>query len=70
MLLLHNHVSDYHVEGTFESAAGQAVCERRVCHNMTKREAKMEMRLHLLQTYADTMNLERPIKIKVTQAIK
>lgn len=41
----------------------------RVCHQMTKREARDAMQRYLLQHFSDSVDLDAPIKVKV-QATK
>lgn len=64
-----NQVGDYKVTGTCEDHAGHKIAENRICHNMSKREAKQEMKLHLMQRYANAINLSVPIRVKALQMV-
>ncbi|WP_057769810.1 hypothetical protein [Lactobacillus selangorensis] len=64
-MLFVNRTQDFHVMGICYDHAGHQIAEKRVCHNMSKREAKKDMQQHLLKTYSNSINLDSPIKVKV-----
>lgn len=59
---------DYEVTGFFKNNLGKPVSEKRICHNMSKKEAKMQMKVHLLRAYCESIDLNTPVKIDVTPA--
>lgn len=64
-MLFKQSTHDYEVTGFFKNNLGKPVSERRICHNMSKKEAKMQMKVHLLRAYSETIDLNAPVKINV-----
>ncbi|MFD1671662.1 hypothetical protein ACFQ5M_06125 [Agrilactobacillus yilanensis] len=59
---------DYEVTGCFKNNLGKAVSEKRICHNVSKKEAKMQMKVHLLRAYCESIDLNAPVRIDVEPA--
>lgn len=65
VMLFAQRATDYEVVGLFRNNLGQPVAEKRICHNMSKKEAKMQMKVHLLRAYSETIDLDSPVQIDV-----
>ena len=68
-MLFAAHLRDYAVTGQYTDKWGQRHDSARVCHQMTKKEAREAMQRYLLQHFSDSVDLSAPIKVKV-QATK
>lgn len=68
MSLLANLIgnADLDVNATFKSLNGETLYEHRIYHNMNRHEACVEMKRHIICEYADSINLDCPIHVKVT----
>ncbi|MCD2255362.1 hypothetical protein ACNAN0_09435 [Agrilactobacillus fermenti] len=64
-MLFGERIQDYEVTGLFKNNLGKAIAEKRICHNMSKKEAKMQMRVHLLRAYSESIDLNAPVRINV-----
>ncbi|WP_040536695.1 hypothetical protein [Schleiferilactobacillus shenzhenensis] len=69
-MLFAGRVQDYQVTGLFRDSEGRSVCEERICHNMSKKEAKMDMQMYILRAYSNAIDLDRPIKISCQPVTK
>lgn len=67
-MLFAQMAQDYEVTGLFKNTLGKSVSEKRICHNMSKKEAKMQMRIHLLRAYSESIDLNTPVQINVHPA--
>ncbi|NVY96018.1 hypothetical protein HU830_02285 [Lactobacillus sp. DCY120] len=65
MKLFKSQIQDYEVVGMFNKITGEQVTTSRICHNVSKKEATQRMKSYVQTTYADTLDLHRPIKINV-----
>ncbi|MBA1434160.1 hypothetical protein [Bombilactobacillus bombi] len=65
MLFTGRRVCDYEVVGMFSSISGEQVVTKRVCHNVSKREAAAHMKQLVQTNYRDTLDLQQPIKVAV-----
>lgn len=54
---------DYEVTCVFKDTAGQKVTKKRVCHNVSRREAKMGMKHYIFRSYSNSMDIHHPVKI-------
>ncbi|MBU3851879.1 MAG: hypothetical protein H9901_04180 [Candidatus Paralactobacillus gallistercoris] len=67
MTLLANLVgnNDLDVTATFKDFNGNVLREHRIYHNMTRHEACVEMKRFVMCAYADSINLDCPIRVKM-----
>ncbi|UQS83966.1 hypothetical protein [Bombilactobacillus thymidiniphilus] len=63
MLFFGRPVSDYEVIGIFTKISGERVTTKRVCHNVSRREAVLKMKQWVQNEYSETLDIHRPIKI-------
>ncbi|UQS82388.1 hypothetical protein MOO45_01490 [Bombilactobacillus folatiphilus] len=63
MLFFDRQVCDYEVIGKFNKIGGEQVVTKRVCHNVSRREAIQRMRLWVQAQYSDSLDVHHPIKI-------
>ena len=62
MLFFGNH-GDYEVTCNFLSKEGQTIAEKRVCHNVSKKEARDGMRDYVTNRFSDIIDVAHPIKV-------
>ena len=67
-MLFAAHLRDYEVVGQYTDKWGHRHDSSRVCHQMTKKEARDAMQRYLLQHYSDSVDLNAPNKVKVQVA--
>ncbi|MCO6541531.1 MAG: hypothetical protein J6573_04395 [Lactobacillus sp.] len=65
MLFADRRLCDYEVVGIFNMVSGEQVVTKRICHNVSKREAAAHMKQFVQTNYHDTLDLHRPIKVAV-----
>ncbi|EGF48151.1 hypothetical protein AAULR_19256, partial [Lacticaseibacillus rhamnosus MTCC 5462] len=56
-MLFAAHLRDYEVVGQYTDKWGHRHDSSRVCHQMTKKEARDAMQRYLLQHYSDSVDL-------------
>lgn len=62
-MLFLSGIRDYEVIGVFEDNNGQRVIKKRICHNVSRREAKNAMKKYIVSSFSSTLNIHKPIKI-------
>lgn len=62
-MLFLSSIRDYEVIGIFEDNTGKRVIKRRICHNVSRREAKSAMKKYIVSSFSNTLNINKPIKI-------
>lgn len=65
MSMFARHICDYEVTGMFNKVDGEQVVIKRICHNVSKREAATRMKRYVQLTYADSLDVRRPIRVNV-----
>lgn len=63
--LMARRVCDYEVIVICKMISGEQVIVKRICHNVSKREATEHMKQVVQDRYHETLDLKRPIKIVV-----
>lgn len=63
--LMGRRVCDYEVIVICRMISGEQVIVKRICHNVSKREATEHMKQVVQDRYHETLDLKRPIKIVV-----
>lgn len=62
MLFFGNH-GDYEVTCNFLNKEGQAMAKKRICHNVSKKEARDGMRDYVTNRFSDIIDVAHPIKV-------
>ncbi|MFC6322879.1 hypothetical protein [Companilactobacillus baiquanensis] len=62
MLFFGNH-GDYEVTCKFLNKEGQRIAKKRVCHNVSKKEARDGMRDYITNRFSDTIDVAQPIRV-------
>lgn len=68
MLFFDRCPRDYEVTGEFNDVSGKRIVTKRVCHNVSKREATQRMRDYVKNEYNDSIDVYHPIKINTKVA--
>ena len=69
MLFFGNH-GDYEVTCNFLSKEGQTIAKKRICHNVSKKEARDGMRDYVTNRFSDIIDVAHPIKVVAKLATK
>ncbi|WP_099974422.1 MULTISPECIES: hypothetical protein [Lactobacillaceae] len=70
MLFFGNDNGDYEVTCQFHSKSGQSIAKKRVCHNVSKKEAREGMMSYITRTFSETIDCTAPIKIIASKTSK
>lgn len=63
--LIGRRVCDYEVVVMCKMISGEQVIVKRICHNVSKREAAEHMKQIIQDRYHESLDLNRPIKVVV-----
>lgn len=62
-MLFFDSARDYEVTCSFRNIEGKQIVKKRICHNVSKREAKEGMKHYIFRSYSDSLDIHKPIKI-------
>lgn len=65
MFVFNRQVCDYEVVCMFNTVNGERVVAKRVCHNVSRREAIQRMKNWVQTNYSDNLDVHQPIKVNV-----
>ncbi|MGR3741327.1 hypothetical protein [Companilactobacillus sp. DQM5] len=67
-MLFFGNARDYEVTCIFKNIEGQEITKKRICHNVSRREAREGMKHYIFRSYSDSMDIHKPIKIDTKPA--
>ncbi|GKQ42185.1 hypothetical protein RD055328_01080 [Companilactobacillus sp. RD055328] len=63
-MFLFDRAKDYEVTCVFKDNSGQKITKKRVCHNVSRREAKEGMKHYIFRSYSNSMDVRQSLKIE------